>query len=297
MSLKSLYDRQGYVVVPNLVSPGLHQSLQAACTRVIKKTRDGIWTRRRTVGKQFPPYDSDNPDSWGVQHVMHPDLNEPEFATWYGSDALLGVVTELLECGEDKLQMELFNLLINPLSHEFALRWHRDDIEGTATEEEEREALKIPHYGVQWNTALYDDDSLFIVPCSHTSPRTPSQRSLSLTQLPPENPFDMPGAIQVHLKAGETVFYNNNILHCARYSPQRNRVTLHACIGDSRGGSKRARNILQHDLKWMREQAFEDALLRRIGGQDGIRLNEMRKKLLHMADNVDEDQVGYSLSG
>lgn len=43
---------------------------------------------------------------------------------------------------------ELFNLLINPESHEFALRWHRDDVKGTATEEEEIEALTIWHYGV-----------------------------------------------------------------------------------------------------------------------------------------------------
>lgn len=43
---------------------------------------------------------------------------------------------------------ELFNLLINPLSHDFALRWHRDDIKEDATEEEEQEALKVWHHGV-----------------------------------------------------------------------------------------------------------------------------------------------------
>lgn len=43
---------------------------------------------------------------------------------------------------------ELFNLLINPESHEFALRWHRDDVRETATEDEERQALAIWHHGV-----------------------------------------------------------------------------------------------------------------------------------------------------
>ena len=43
---------------------------------------------------------------------------------------------------------ELFNLLINPESHDFALRWHRDDIKATASEEEEREALAVWHHGV-----------------------------------------------------------------------------------------------------------------------------------------------------
>ena len=43
---------------------------------------------------------------------------------------------------------ELFNLLINPSSHDFALRWHRDDVPETAAEEEEQLALEIRHYGV-----------------------------------------------------------------------------------------------------------------------------------------------------
>lgn len=40
-------------------------------------------------------------------------------------------------------------MLINPLSHEFALRWHRDDVKESATEEEERKALALWHYGVR----------------------------------------------------------------------------------------------------------------------------------------------------
>jgi hypothetical protein len=39
---------------------------------------------RRLVGTQFPPW-NEGTDVWGVQHMMHPDLNEPVFAEWYGS--------------------------------------------------------------------------------------------------------------------------------------------------------------------------------------------------------------------
>ena len=46
---------------------------------------------------------------------------------------------------------ELFNLLINPEQHGFALRWHRDTIRGEATEDEEREALNHWHAGVRFN--------------------------------------------------------------------------------------------------------------------------------------------------
>lgn len=103
--LKQAYDEQGYVVVPGLIPADDFPKLTEACDRAVARTRDGSWTLRRTVGKQFPPYGVDDPDSWGVQHVMHPDLGEPVFAKWYTSQALRGVVEELLECGEEDLQM------------------------------------------------------------------------------------------------------------------------------------------------------------------------------------------------
>lgn len=43
---------------------------------------------------------------------------------------------------------ELFNLLINPLEHDFALRWHRDDVRENATAEEEIVALGVWTHGV-----------------------------------------------------------------------------------------------------------------------------------------------------
>lgn len=232
----------------NLISPEMRSELAAACDRVISRTRSGSWTHRRTVGKQFPPFDNDNPDSWGVQHLMHPDLGEPIFAEWYTSEPLVNAVSGLLVCQEDQLQMgecileqtryshsqliiELFNLLINPESHQFALRWHRDDVKETALEEEERDSLSIWHHGVcgilldvtksnnlcRFNgtrrciqtmskpsptrniRALYTDSCLFVVPGSHKSPRTPEQRARSNTMDPPIDPLNMPGSIKVTL--------------------------------------------------------------------------------------------------
>jgi len=163
---KFVYDKQGYVIVPGLIPTDLERAVREATERVIARTRVGEWPHRRTVGKQFPPFDNDNPDSWGVQHLMHPDLGEPDFAEWYTSGPLVQTICSLLGCGEGKLQMgaawivrrrsrslttaapELFNLLINPESHKFALRWHRDDIREKASEDEERQALAIWHHGV-----------------------------------------------------------------------------------------------------------------------------------------------------
>ena len=104
-SVKTDYDLQGFVVVQGLIPDEDRTALQKACERAIARTRSGEWTHRRTVGKQFPPYGSDHPDSWGVQHVMHPDLKEPAFAKWYTSDALINICKELLGCQEEHLQM------------------------------------------------------------------------------------------------------------------------------------------------------------------------------------------------
>ncbi|KAH9939642.1 uncharacterized protein BXZ73DRAFT_43488 [Epithele typhae] len=284
-TLRQLYDEQGFVIIPGLVTSDHLSNLENAAKHVIKLTRAGQWAHRRTVGRQFPPFDDSNTDSWGVQHLMHPDLGETVFARWYTSDALLDVVEQLMGCGEDDLQMELFNMLINPTSHSFALRWHRDDVRETATEEEEREALAVWHHGVQWNTALREDACLFIVPGSHKAPRTPAQRARSCTMDAPEDPLAMPGAVRVTLQPGETVFYNNNILHCAAYDHTKERITLHACIGEVRGGPARARNILQHGLRWMKEERFRDTL--------DPRGRKMLERIVRLQESVDGD-VGYS---
>lgn len=115
--LKDIYDREGYVVVPDLIEPSDFVALKEASARVINLTRSGKWPHRRTVGKQFPPFNVDSPDSWGVQHVMHPDLESPEFVRWYTGDRLINVVKELLDCSEDDLQMGKFWVFIQQVRH------------------------------------------------------------------------------------------------------------------------------------------------------------------------------------
>lgn len=104
-STKERFERDGFVIIDGLVPAPLFAELQAACARAVAKTRAGAWPHRRVVGRQFPPFDIDGEDAWGVQHVMHPELAEPAFARWYASDALAGAVCALLECGEGDLQM------------------------------------------------------------------------------------------------------------------------------------------------------------------------------------------------
>lgn len=102
---KAQFEEQGFVIILGLISSEDFPRLESACTNVISRTREGSWPHRRTVGKQFPPYDSKNPDSWGVQHVMHPDLGQPAFAEWYTSTPLINTACTLMDCKEEQLQM------------------------------------------------------------------------------------------------------------------------------------------------------------------------------------------------
>jgi hypothetical protein len=59
---------------------------------------------------------------------MHPDLHEPIFLEWYTSAELLATVCEIVGAHEDDLQLELFNLLVNPRQIPYSLVWHRDNV-------------------------------------------------------------------------------------------------------------------------------------------------------------------------
>ncbi|KAG8713107.1 hypothetical protein FRC08_013684 [Ceratobasidium sp. 394] len=122
-----------------------------------------------------------------------------------------------------------------------------------------------------------------------------------MTQDAPADPMEMPGAICVKLKAGDTVFYQNNILHTAAYNPDIKRATLHANFGDIRGGNRRARMILQHKVDWIRDDTFVATFDNPQGSPktDAVasRLKGMRDRLLAMADSVDVEKIGYSQQG
>ncbi|KAK8849828.1 hypothetical protein IAR55_005164 [Kwoniella newhampshirensis] len=272
--LVEAYHTQGFVIVPNLIPPDLLPDLTTAADRVVDLARSGGWQQVRTVGKPFPPWNETDTDIWGVQNVMHPDLGERIFSEWYGSKDMLDVSARLMGVTVDDMQFELFNLLINPLHSSYALTWHRDTIKWAASPSEEAEALQIKHHGIQWNTALYDDDCLWAVPASHNRIRTEEERTAGETG---GGGDVMPGAIKVELKKGETVFYNNNILHVGTYNPAVKRRTLHGSYGSAPpGDTSRAKGTLQHDIGYTMDPKFKDGLSEELQGMVD-RLNAMQK--------------------
>lgn len=334
--LRAAYAEHGYVVVEGVLPPPSspeYAQLQAAAEAAVQATRAGSWPHRRIVGKRFPPFDATNPDSWGVQHLMHPEAPEHEvFRRFYADPKLLAVSAALLgldgPAGADRpvcsaepptreMQVELFNLLINPVSSAFALGWHRDDVRPETDPAEEQKILDSPVGGVQWNAPLYPDDCLFIVPGSHNRLRTPSEVDANHAVPPPPAPVgpdgqpstassedgspavdkaifdgawsvDPPSTLRVALRPGQTAFYSQRILHRASYVPSKKRQTLHGCYGLA-GSEQRARNVLQHGLDWMRDPAFGAALPER--------LQPMWSNLVQLEEKSEGKDLGFSLDG
>jgi hypothetical protein len=106
-------------------------------------------------------------------------------------------------------------------------------------------------------SALYEDSCLYVVPRSHRRVRTPEERDITINDPKSHN---MPDQLKVTLKPGQTVFYDNNILHRAAYFCANKRSTLHASMGTIEGGHHRAGVILQHGLDWMTTDGFKDSL-------------------------------------
>lgn len=283
--LRASLARDGFVRIPAAFTTEQVATFRAAGHCAVERTRSGEWPYFRSLPKQFPPWNEDvSKGIWGVQHLLHPDMPHQDkdvFANSYFGDIMINAVTVLLECSPDDLVMELYNMLVRP-DHDFALRWHRDDIGPDVTAEEELERLKEPMMHAQWNLALYEDSSLVVVPGSHKRARTDMERSA--------DPFedDMPGQMAVKMLPGDIVFYNNNILHRGVYDSTHERMTLHGTMGLAGSDPARARNILQHGIgKWAAKCDFTDLSDPEIAR----RAEAMKGRLISLGTG---DDVGFS---
>jgi hypothetical protein len=199
------------------------------------------------------------------------------------------------------MTMELCNMLVRPGGkgndddkkgeRGFALRWHRDDIPWSAPPEEELARLKKEgdqYVHTQWNLPLWDDDSLVVVPGSHKRARTQVERDA--------DPFEenLEGQVKVQLKAGDVVFYDNNILHRGVYDGDKERMTLHGSVGHVEGSQERARNVLQHGVgDWVDRCDFSV-----LGeGKERRTAEGMRRRLVELGRQNQGRNIGYSLEG
>jgi hypothetical protein len=281
--LRSSLSHNGFVVVPSGLDYPALSSLRTASDHITSLAREGRWPHIRTLPRQFPPWPCDpSLGIWGVQQLMNPSLPGHElFTKTYFSKTILATVKQLLgpDCRDEDLVMELFNLLVRP-DADFELRWHRDDIPPAASDKEELARLGKPAFHAQWNMALYEDESLILVPGSHCRARTRIEREAS--------PYEgLPGEIRVRLVPGEIAFYNNNILHRGAYKCSVERMTLHGSMGHVQGGGLRARNVLQHGREWIGKVDLTG-----LGEKERAVAEGMRDRLVALGSEYEE--TGFS---
>jgi ectoine hydroxylase-related dioxygenase (phytanoyl-CoA dioxygenase family) len=241
------FREDGYVIIDEAVEPSMLEPLRAAAARVTERTRAGEWPHKRKAGED---------DIWGVSHLLHPELDEPVFAEYMASAPVLDVAADLL--GTDRLRLELVNMLVNPAQREFAIGWHRDLLRREVPAEEEIAILGQLQDGVQWNTALYDEASLLIIPGTHRRCATPEERDAQFRR--PMEP--VAGQMAVTLKPGQGVYYNSQLIHRGIYPHRQRRETIHACMHVA--GSESHRDYYYNSLQWMDTPGFRDRLPARL---------------------------------
>ena len=107
--------------------------------------------------------------------------------------------------------------------------WHRDVLQVPEAQVDEGWfSADVFFNNIQINMAFFDDSALWAVPGSHARPNTPEEQVVFAgTKHMSAAGVDMPGAVPIRLKAGQCVFYNNNIIHRGHNGEHHPRVTYH----------------------------------------------------------------------
>ena len=213
------FEEHGYVIIRNAINEQIRSGLRRATDVLHQGVRDGKWTTRH-------------------QTVLEPSVFDRAYIEFLN-------IAEINQCAEEILASNelifggLACLLGAPCDQ--ICKWHRDFPD---SHPEVAELLRLPCHAIQYNAAIYDDNSLWIIPGSHK--RRSTQAEIQYAQQSDDLAFihdraealalredllsGMPGAINVSLNAGDIALYNNQIWHAAEYLQANKRATLHGAF-------------------------------------------------------------------
>eukprot|EP01051_Picozoa_sp_SAG22_P005967 SAG22_NODE_373_length_11549_cov_12.592052_7_plen_365_part_00 len=258
------YEEHGFVVVDDALDAGaLLLPLRSAARRIRDRVQAGSLTHgfMHRTGRDFPGHALQ--EVWGVRGLYSAQHDEPAFAEYIGHAALARYVRGFARADAGApLDVGQATLFVNPRDAEFTIGWHRDGNTAAASkygkpdysEEEERRQFQADGWpdrypggprtpearqAVGFQLALVDSDDFECVPGSHRRWRSEQEfETMSHYKGGGAGPqhgltkySDLPGQMAVRLKAGQTVFWDGDLIHRGSMRPARERLTLHCSMG------------------------------------------------------------------
>ncbi len=223
------YHQQGYTVFAAILPPSLIADLRRACdeARTLARERSGPQTQRLQPVFQF-----------AIDHAPFTAFTElPELV-----DALQRTLSPQHTYGHP----DGLGVLLEPAELPWCTPWHRDwrdNVYGLDLDRWESDFRNVDLFN-QLNCALYEDSSTWVVPGSHLRLDLPAEAArfpLRPIAGPQLDGLDgalrerlcrqycesLPGAVPLHLAAGDFCLYRNTLWHIGTYVPYRRRATLH----------------------------------------------------------------------
>ena len=226
------YDRDGFFIVDGLVNPAELPRMQEAAQHVKAKARTGEVNLYNNYAGPSDP--------WVIDGILTSAFGEPCFAEFMVSAPLLEYAHFFLG---PEIRLGYLGLLTNPARNDFKLGWHRDVLHLTA------ESFAGPQppgtNKLRWSTALHDEANLSLVPGSHRRWATEYEEECMAKQLS----VDLPGQLLVELRAGQTVFYDERIIHRAYTRYERERSSLFGTWARYRPDEPKVNPI--PEMRWM----------------------------------------------
>jgi hypothetical protein len=223
------YGRDGATVFRQILPPSLIADLRRACAVGVAHVRAG-----------------GDPQQQRFDPAAIPGIDPRPFADYRELPDLVDAISRLLS--PDHV-VDAPSVLINPEQMPWCTYWHRDWRDNMP-------GLDIPAWELvqddadffnQINCALYEDGCTWIVPGSHARRDTRSETDRfptrpiappDLTGATPEEAErialnyceSMPGAVRLHLDAGDLAVYRSIQWHIGNYVHYRPRATLHGQV-------------------------------------------------------------------
>jgi ectoine hydroxylase-related dioxygenase (phytanoyl-CoA dioxygenase family) len=226
------YHTRGYTVFREIVPAPLVGDLR----RATDQAREAA---RRKTGTQ----------AQRLQPVAKFEIEQKPFRDYAGLPALREAITKLLSARHTHPNDDWLGVLLEPAETPYCTIWHRDwrDNVQTMPIAAWEAVFRDINYFNQVNCALYEDSSTWVVPGSHLrqdlqceverfpdrpirGPELDGRTSEERERLCRQYCESMPGAVQLHLDAGDLALYRNTLWHIGSYVPYRKRATLHDLV-------------------------------------------------------------------